>query len=38
MQLDKQKQFSDIAGLIKQSRTHAIKIVNTELINRYYTD
>ncbi|KAA6324634.1 Endonuclease NucS [termite gut metagenome] len=36
MQLDKQKQFSDIAGLIKQSRTHAIKIVNTELINLYW--
>ncbi|KAA6324413.1 Endonuclease NucS [termite gut metagenome] len=36
MQLDKQKQFSDIAGLIKQSRTHAIKTVNTELINLYW--
>ena len=31
-----QKQFADIVQLIKQSRTHAIKAVNTELINLYW--
>lgn len=36
MQLDKQKQFSDIIQLINQSRNNAIKAVNTELINLYW--
>lgn len=36
MQLDRQKQFSDIIELIKQSRNNAIKVVNTELINLYW--
>lgn len=31
-----QKQFADIIQLIKQSRTNAIKAVNTELINLYW--
>ncbi len=36
MQLDKQKQFSDIIQLIKQARDNAIKAVNTELIDLYW--
>lgn len=36
MLLDKQKQFSDIIQLIKQSRNNAIKAVNTELIDLYW--
>lgn len=36
MQLDKQKQFSDIVLLIKESRNTALKAVNTELINLYW--
>lgn len=36
MQLDKQRQFSDIIQLINQSRNNAIKAVNTELINLYW--
>lgn len=36
MQLDKQKQFSDIIQLIKQSRNDALIAVNTELINLYW--
>lgn len=36
MQLDKQKQFSDIIQLIRQSRDNAIKAVNTELIDLYW--
>lgn len=31
-----EKQFADIIQLIKQSRTNAIKAVNTELINLYW--
>lgn len=36
MLLDKQKQFSDVIQLIKQSRNNAIKAVNTELIGLYW--
>jgi predicted nuclease of restriction endonuclease-like (RecB) superfamily len=36
MQLDRQKQFSDIILMIKQSRDNAIRVVNTELINLYW--
>lgn len=36
MQLDKQKDFSHIIRLIKDAQAHAVKAVNTELINLYW--
>ena len=36
MQLNKQKQFSDIVCLIKEAQSNAVKAVNTELINLYW--
>ena len=36
MQLNKQKQFSDIVRLIKEAQSNAVKAVNTELINLYW--
>lgn len=36
MQLDKQKQFSDIVELIKNAHSNAVSAVNTELINLYW--
>lgn len=36
MQLDKQKQFSNVIRLIKRSRDNVIKLVNTKLIDLYW--
>lgn len=36
MQLDRQKDFSDIIRLIKDAQTRAVKAVNTELIDLYW--
>ncbi len=38
MPIQKQQQFSEVIGLIKQAQLKALKSVNTELINLYWNN